>query len=229
MLVVAGAAALGSALIVPLVWGDRARVPATPEFVLLWVLGGAGAIGAAARPSSTASPRSRCCPCVGLAVCLTFAWFSAPDLALTQLAVEVVTVVLFLLGLALAAATRRSRTIRCTRGRARWRRRRDLVLAIAIGSGLAALSYAMLTRQAPQSISPFFIENALPDGGGTNVVNVMLVDFRGLRHARRDHRARHRRPHACSRCCAASGRRARPSMLPQQQRVHSGTGRAATC
>jgi len=54
------------------------------------------------------------------------------------------------------------------------------VLAVAIGSGLAALSYAMLTRHAPQSISPFFIERALPEGGGTNVVNVMLVDFRAF-------------------------------------------------
>ena len=62
-----------------------------------------------------------------------------------------------------------------------------------IGVGLSALSYALLTRHAPLSISPFFIEKALPEGGGTNVVNVMLVDFRGLRHARRDHRAGHRR------------------------------------
>lgn len=30
------------------------------------------------------------------------------------------------------------------------------------------------------SISPFFLERALPEGGGTNVVNVMLVDFRGF-------------------------------------------------
>ena len=43
-----------------------------------------------------------------------------------------------------------------------------------------ALSYALLTRPAPHSISPFFIEHALPDGGGRNVVNVMLVDFRAL-------------------------------------------------
>ena len=41
-------------------------------------------------------------------------------------------------------------------------------------------SYAMLTRPAPQSISPFFLERALPEGGGTNVVNVMLVDFRAF-------------------------------------------------
>jgi multicomponent K+:H+ antiporter subunit A len=38
----------------------------------------------------------------------------------------------------------------------------------------------MLTRPAPQSISPFFIGRALPEGGGTNVVNVMLVDFRAF-------------------------------------------------
>src|SRR5690606_41452159 len=62
----------------------------------------------------------------------------------------------------------------------RARRTRDLLLAIGAGSGLAALSYAMLTRPAPHSISPFFLDRALPDGGGTNVVNVMLVDFRAF-------------------------------------------------
>ena len=40
MLLVAGLAGLASALIVPLTWGDRPRVPATPEFVLLWLIGG---------------------------------------------------------------------------------------------------------------------------------------------------------------------------------------------
>jgi multicomponent K+:H+ antiporter subunit A len=38
----------------------------------------------------------------------------------------------------------------------------------------------MMTRPAPQSISPYFLERALPEGGGANVVNVMLVDFRGF-------------------------------------------------
>jgi len=61
-----------------------------------------------------------------------------------------------------------------------WRRRRDLLLAAAMGIGLAALSFALLTRHAPLSISPFYLENALSLGGGTNVVNVMLVDFRAF-------------------------------------------------
>ena len=64
--------------------------------------------------------------------------------------------------------------------RALWRRRRDLLLALLVGIGLAALSYALQTRQAPLSISPYFLEHALPVGGGTNVVNVMLVDFRAF-------------------------------------------------
>ncbi|HEX2541376.1 MAG TPA: monovalent cation/H+ antiporter subunit A [Caldimonas sp.] len=179
MVVMAGAAALGSALIVPLVWGDRARVPATPEFVLVWLLGGAGAIGAAVQAKFHRLAALAMLAVVGLAVCLTFAWFSAPDLALTQLAVEVVTVVLFLLGLRWLPP-RVEQDDPLIRGRARWRRRRDFLVAVAIGSGLAALSYAMLTREAPQSISPFFIERALPEGGGSNVVNVMLVDFRAF-------------------------------------------------
>ncbi|MFY9510387.1 MAG: hydrogen gas-evolving membrane-bound hydrogenase subunit E, partial [Rubrivivax sp.] len=64
--------------------------------------------------------------------------------------------------------------------RARWRRRRDLAIAVLVGAGLSALSFALLTRQAPLSISPYFIEHALPVGGGTNIVNVMLVDFRAF-------------------------------------------------
>jgi multicomponent K+:H+ antiporter subunit A len=45
---------------------------------------------------------------------------------------------------------------------------------------MAAIAWTVMTRPFPQSISPFFLENALSLGGGTNVVNVMLVDFRGF-------------------------------------------------
>jgi multicomponent K+:H+ antiporter subunit A len=62
----------------------------------------------------------------------------------------------------------------------RMRRGRDLMLALLAGGGMAALSYAVMTRSFPQSISPFFLDRAVPEGGGTNVVNVMLVDFRGF-------------------------------------------------
>jgi multicomponent K+:H+ antiporter subunit A len=60
------------------------------------------------------------------------------------------------------------------------RRSRDFVLAVASGAGLAALAYAVMTRPLPESVSRFFLEQALPAGGGTNAVNVIIVDFRGF-------------------------------------------------
>jgi multicomponent K+:H+ antiporter subunit A len=179
MLVVAGAVGLASALVVPLEWGDRQRVPATPEFAILWAIGAAAAVGAAWQAKFHRLVAVILMGVTGVVVCLTFAWFSAPDLALTQISVETVTTVLFLLGLRWLPKRMLDVDPR-TEARGRWRRRRDLLLAIAIGVGLAALSYALLTRTGAQSISPFFIANALPEGGGTNVVNVMLVDFRAF-------------------------------------------------
>ena len=108
---------------------------------------------------------------IGLATSLSFLGLSAPDLALTQLSVEIVSTVLLLMGLALLPATtpRESSTLR---------RGRDAVLALAGGGGMAWLSWLMMTRDH-DSISWYFLDQALPGGGGTNVVNVILVDFRG--------------------------------------------------
>jgi multicomponent K+:H+ antiporter subunit A len=163
----------------PLTWGHRERLPASPAFALFWGIGMACALGVAISGKFHRVVALILMSGAGLVTCLTFAWFSAPDLALTQLVVEVVTTMLFLLGLRwlpmrLEEAPRRV-GLRTT-----GRRARDLMLALATGSGLSALSYAMLTRPAPQSISPFFLRRALPQGGGANVVNVMLVDFRAL-------------------------------------------------
>ena len=171
--------ALFAARGVPLAWGDRPRLPVSQTFVLLWVIGMVCAIGAAATAKYHRLVAITLMGGAGLVTCLTFAWFSAPDLALTQIVVEVVTTTLFLLSLRWLPM----RTAEME-GRINWqgraRRGRDLVLAIAAGGGLAALAFAFLTRPAPQSISPFFLANALPGGGGTNVVNVMLVDFRAF-------------------------------------------------
>jgi multicomponent K+:H+ antiporter subunit A len=162
----------------PLEWGERARLPASNDFILLWIIGMACALGAAAMAKYHRLVAIALMGGAGLVTCLTFAWFSAPDLALTQIVVEVVTTTLFLLGLRwMPLRTERPARIGL---RDRARRSRDLLLAILGGSGMAALSFALLTRPAPNSISPFFLERALPEGGGSNVVNVMLVDFRAL-------------------------------------------------
>jgi multicomponent K+:H+ antiporter subunit A len=163
----------------PFTWGNRDRLPASPTFVLLWILGIACALGAAVQAKYHRLVALTLMGGAGLVTCLTFLWFSAPDLALTQLVVEVVTTMLFLLGLRWLPM-RREEAPRYETARNKTRRARDLTLAVGAGGGLAALSYAMLTRPAPQSISPFFLARSLPEGGGANVVNVMLVDFRAF-------------------------------------------------
>ncbi|GGD67785.1 monovalent cation/H+ antiporter subunit A [Lacimicrobium alkaliphilum] len=109
---------------------------------------------------------------VGLIVSITFARFSAPDLALTQLAVEVVTVILLMLALFfLPQKTKNESSPR--------RVVRDLGIAAACGGVIATINYAIITRPF-ESISEFFLANSKTGGGGTNVVNVILVDFRGF-------------------------------------------------
>ena len=111
---------------------------------------------------------------VGLVVSVGFVFFSAPDLAMTQLTVEVVTIILLLLALNfLPNHTPVESSV--------LRRTRDGTVAVAAGLGAAALSYHYLLRDtiAP-SISNFHLANSYKGGGGTNVVNVILVDFRGF-------------------------------------------------
>ncbi|MGS2743069.1 monovalent cation/H+ antiporter subunit A [Halomonas sp. LS-001] len=109
---------------------------------------------------------------VGLFVALTFARFSAPDLALTQLSVEVVTMILLMLALFFLPQKTPPES-------SPLRNVRDILLASALGMVIASLNYAVLTS-GNTSISDFFLANSKPGGGGYNVVNVILVDFRGF-------------------------------------------------
>ncbi|XVJ71808.1 MAG: monovalent cation/H+ antiporter subunit A [Rhizobacter sp.] len=111
---------------------------------------------------------------VGLVVSLTFVYFSAPDLALTQLLVEVATIILMMLALHWLPEES-PKPLDDTRAR----RVRDGVLALAAGTGVAALVYMVLGRPF-NSIAPYFLANAVPLGGGANAVNVIIVDFRGF-------------------------------------------------
>jgi multicomponent K+:H+ antiporter subunit A len=110
---------------------------------------------------------------VGLAVSLTFGALSAPDLLLTQLLVEVASILLLLLALNFLPQ-RSSRTDPPTR---RWR---DAGLALGAGVGISTIVYAVLSRPRPDSLAPWFLENAVPGAFGTNAVNVILVDFRAF-------------------------------------------------
>lgn len=109
---------------------------------------------------------------VGLVTAMCFISLSAPDLALTQISVDIVTTILLLMSLSLLPQLTPYESNRT-------RRWRDAILAIGGGSGMAWLAWLIMTRDH-NSLSWFYIQEALPKGGGTNVVNVILVDFRGF-------------------------------------------------
>jgi len=109
---------------------------------------------------------------VGLILSLAFVRLSAPDLAMTQLSVEVVNVLLLLL--ALFAVPEQGPGLESP-----VRTARDAGLAIAAGGGVAFLAYGVMT-QGYDRMADYFLANAYPLGHGTNVVNVILVDFRAF-------------------------------------------------
>ncbi|MFV0411100.1 MAG: monovalent cation/H+ antiporter subunit A [Paracoccus sp. (in: a-proteobacteria)] len=110
---------------------------------------------------------------VGLIVSCGFVYLSAPDLALTQISVEVATVMLMLLALNFLPKRTWVETGNLRRGA-------DALIATAVGIGFGGLAYAIMRRDfAFPTISDYMLKNSHKLGGGDNVVNVILVDFRG--------------------------------------------------
>jgi multicomponent K+:H+ antiporter subunit A len=168
-----GAAIVGAAVVLagqPVGMGARQLLPASAPAVVLWLLL-LLALALLVRGHHQRFKAVVLVGVVGLVTSLTFIGVSAPDLALTQLSVEVVSTVLLLMGLALLPAT-------SPRESSDRRRGRDALLALAGGGGMGWLAWLVMTRDH-DSISWYFLEKSLPAGGGTNVVNVILVDFRG--------------------------------------------------
>lgn len=150
-----------------------------PAFAVLWVIGASLALGAAFYAKYHRLAALVMLGGVGLVVCVTFVWLSAPDLAITQLLVEIVTTVLILLGLRWLPKRNVDLGAVITL-RSRFRRFRDLLLAIACGIGMSFIAFAVMTMPVPDAIATYFLDNAYQEGGGRNVVNVILVDFRGF-------------------------------------------------
>ncbi|QDH33615.1 monovalent cation/H+ antiporter subunit A [Porphyrobacter sp. YT40] len=152
--------------------GARALIPASPPAIVAWVL----LIAATAAVVNDSRNRLRVLiyiSVIGLVISLAFVQFSAPDLALTQISVEVVTILLLLLALHLLPKSPPYLS-------APSRKWRDGALAIVCGVLIGGVAWAMLTRDPGASISAFHLANAKSGGGGTNVVNVTLVDFRAF-------------------------------------------------
>ncbi|MCA0970003.1 Na+/H+ antiporter subunit A [Halobacillus litoralis] len=110
---------------------------------------------------------------VGYGLSMLFVLFRAPDLALTQLIVETVTVALFLLVFYHLPKLRKKEEAASTRFL-------NLVISIGFGAMMTMVAISAHSSKFFESISSYFLENSYKLGGGDNVVNVILVDFRGL-------------------------------------------------
>jgi multicomponent Na+:H+ antiporter subunit A len=109
---------------------------------------------------------------VGYGVALFYILYGAPDLAMTQVLIETLTVILFVFVFYhLPRFTQLSKTVN---------RIRDAVISVAVGALTTALVLAATATPPDSQLSPYFAENSKPVAHGSNIVNVILVDFRGL-------------------------------------------------
>ncbi|MBP1241355.1 multicomponent Na+:H+ antiporter subunit A [Frigoribacterium sp. PvP120] len=150
-----------------------------PEAAVLWdypaqlAIGGLMVIGAVAAARS--NKRFQAVVLVGVTgygMAALFALHGAPDLALTQVLIETITLIAFVLVLRRLPARlgeRNGRTHRAARA----------VIAISVGCVMAAIAVVALGARSMPTISGAFPELAVTGGHGKNVVNVTLVDIRG--------------------------------------------------
>ena len=109
---------------------------------------------------------------VGYSMCFIFVFYSAPDLAMTQFTIDTLTVILFVLVL-----YRLPRYLRMSNFKMRIR---DGLIALSLGSMITLLILEVLNETPVKKISEFYADNAYTLAKGKNIVNVILVDFRGF-------------------------------------------------
>jgi len=109
---------------------------------------------------------------IGYCICLLFVFYSAPDLAMTQFTIETLTVILFVLVLfRLPPFLNHANT---------FNKIRDAIIALCFGSLITIIALEVLNENVTKDISQYYGDNAYTLAKGKNVVNVILVDFRGI-------------------------------------------------
>ncbi len=109
---------------------------------------------------------------IGYGISLIYLYYSAVDLAITQILVETLIVVMFVLVL--------QRLPRFAVLSSRLTRLRDLMIALTFGSVMTVLAIKALHVEFSHPISDLMVQNSKVNAFGQNVVNVILVDFRAL-------------------------------------------------
>ena len=126
---------------------------------------------------ATVHSKSRLCSIlsmgvVGYGMAILFTFFGAPDLAMTQLVIETLTVILLALAFHHLPAFRHVSAVRT--------RTVDLAISSGVGVVITLLVLAALDVQTPTAVSDYYLEHSYTKAHGRNVVNVILVDFRAL-------------------------------------------------
>ncbi|WP_265108168.1 hydrogen gas-evolving membrane-bound hydrogenase subunit E [Halosolutus halophilus] len=161
----------GFAATVAVAPGELVGIDATPAIALVLAVAVVAAIAVVTADSHVAGILTL--SILGFMIAIFYILASAPDLALTQLVVETLVLLIFLLvieeipeyyevGLGGVA--------------------RDAVLSLAVGA-TAFVTVLLTTDARPEGstdVARYYAESAVPEGGGTNIVNVILVDFRGF-------------------------------------------------
>ncbi|MGP1272030.1 MAG: hydrogen gas-evolving membrane-bound hydrogenase subunit E [Phycisphaerales bacterium] len=140
---------------------------------LEWVLVAALVVGAvAATLQRSALASVAVLGCIGFSIALLFALYGAPDVAMTQFAVETLVVIIFVLVI--------FHLPRYSMLTGRLRRLSDGLVAGSVGLLFGLLTLGVMMRPAVESVSSFYTERSVTEAYGRNVVNVILVDFRAL-------------------------------------------------
>ncbi len=108
---------------------------------------------------------------IGLTICIIFVFYSAPDLAITQFTIDTLTVILFVLVL--------YKLPRFIPLRWSWRHLMDGLVSLSFGFLISIITLEVLTKSPNRDISAYYAQNSYVLAKGKNIVNVILVDFRG--------------------------------------------------
>lgn len=116
----------------------------------------------------------------GLSVAVLMILEPAPDVALVQIIVDLLTVSILVLTLARIPRKQRERASEFTYSQARLGLVRDAILAGAAGFVVAVIALnALLSRPRTSIVSPYYAANAKQAAGATDIVSAIVVDFRG--------------------------------------------------
>ncbi len=109
---------------------------------------------------------------VGYCMCLIFVFYSAPDLAMTQFTIDTLTVVLFVLVL-----FRLPHFLKLSNPRLKIR---DVIISLSFGTLISIIALEVLNEKVYKATTHYYADKAYVLAHGKNVVNVILVDFRGM-------------------------------------------------